>query len=115
MPQNKLEKFAFGVDPCELGYWLLNSWEMSEIVNEVVYQHHNPDYRSNFYIMNTLTYLYDTLLAEIEVGDGNSEEDLYRLLDVLELKQEDCDTWLESIQEKLSSIQGLVAVCLNSD
>jgi len=109
-----LEKFALGVDHAELGSWLLKTWNMPPEVVEVVYHHHNPYYRGNHYQLNLLTYLNDSLLARLNIGDTHETINLDQVMNELQLTPTDCDQSLEKLQSELDSIKAMVAICLTA-
>jgi len=110
----KLEKFAFGVDHCELGSWLLKSWNMPSAVIDVVYHHHNPYYRGENYQLNLLTFLSDSLLASINIGDaheGTEYEGIYKELD---LNAEKVAGILDKVESQLEGIKSMVEICMST-
>jgi len=110
----QLEKFSLGVNHAELGSWLLKSWDMPPEVVEVVYHHHNPHYRGNHYQLNLLTYLNDSLLAHINIGDNQEANNTDQAIQELRLSSADCDNALTKLQSELDSIKAMVGICLNS-
>jgi HD-like signal output (HDOD) protein len=80
-----LEKFAFGVDHTMLGAWLMSAWCMPKPIIDVVYHHHNPNYRGENNELNLLVYLNDCLLGKLGIGDAQSqlyEEDIFMQLNL---------------------------------
>jgi len=110
----QLEKFSLGVNHAELGSWLLKSWDMPPEVVEVIYHHHNPHYRGNHYQLNLLTYLNDSLLAHINIGDNHEANNTDQAIQELRLSSADCDNALTKLQSELDSIKAMVGICLNS-
>ncbi len=110
----KLEKFAFGVDHCELGSWLLKNWQMPQSIVDVVYHHHNPYYRGENYQLNLLTYLSDSLLATLNIGDAKIEDDLSPVLQQLQLESLDIAAILEKMQSELVDIAAMVEICMRA-
>ena len=111
----KLEKFAFGVDHCDLGSWLLKTWSMPTVVIDIVYHHHNPHYRGNNYRLNLLTYLNDSLLASINIGDTHENKDREQVFEVLNLNPLDGAILLEKLESELDDIKIMVDICMNTD
>lgn len=111
----KLEKFAFGVDHCELGSWLLKTWSMPSAVIDVVYHHHNPHYRGDNYQLNLLTYLNDSLLASIGIGDAEKGRDYDHVFEKLNLTPLDGSILVEQLEDKLEEIKTMVEICINAD
>jgi len=111
----KLEKFVFGVDHCELGCWLLKTWNMPEAVIDVVYHHHNPYYRGEHYKLNLLTYLSDGLLASVDIGDAHEISDFETVLDALNLNAIQTQSQLEELESKLDDIKKMVEICMSTD
>ncbi len=112
---HKLEKFAFGVDHCELGSWLLRTWNMPAAVIDVVYHHHNPNYRGNNYQLNLLTYLSDALLASINIGNVHGKTDCEQVFKELNINPLDDTALLEELENKLDSIKSMVEICMNAE
>jgi len=69
-----MENFALGVNHAEIGAWLMNAWSMPRILTNIVYHHHNPCYRGENYRLNLLTFLSDSLLGRIGIGDGVNQD-----------------------------------------
>lgn len=112
---SKLEKFAFGVDHCELGSWLLKTWNMPTVVVDVVYHHHNPHYRGNNYRLNLLTYLNDTLLASINIGEAHERKENKQVFEELNISASDCAILLEKLESVLDEIRSMVEICMSTD
>ncbi len=110
----KLEKFAFGVDHCELGSWLLDSWAMPQSVIDVVYHHHNPFYQGESVQLNLITYLNDILLAKINIGDGYDNGSYNQVLEQLQISSFDAEECLEKIVAELDSINAMINICTNT-
>lgn len=68
MPIIELERFALGIDHNVLGGRLMGSWNMPKSIVDIVYNHHNPNYRGENYKLNLLTYLSDCLLGKLGIG-----------------------------------------------
>lgn len=111
---HKIEKFAFGVDHCELGSWLLKTWNMPSSVIDVVYHHHNPHYRGDNYLLNLLTYLNDSLLASINIGDSQHNVDYNQIFEELSIDEVTTKTALDKLENELEEIKSMVEICLNS-
>jgi len=112
---HKLEQFAFGVNHCELGSWLLNTWNMPTAVIDVVYHHHNPQYRGDNYQLNLLTYLNDNLLASIGIGDSLDNSNCDQVFEELKIDAVAAEYSLEKLENKLEEIKAMVEICLSSD
>ena len=107
----KLESFSLGATHCELGSWLLKTWSMPHPIIDVVYNHHNPNYKGNNHQLNLLTYLNDILLAQLNIGVGFQNSEIEQVLETLQLTQENCDEALEKLNNELISIKALVDIC----
>ncbi len=68
-----LERFVLGVEHGLLGAWLLQHWGMPKPVIDVVYHHHNANYRGENYQLNLLTYLTDCLVGAMGIGDAQAQ------------------------------------------
>jgi len=111
----KLEKFAFGVDHCELGSWLLKTWNMPIEVIDVVYHHHNPFYRGKNYQLNLLTYLSDSLLASINIGDAHKNNVRDSVFKTFNLNPSVSSELLEKVESELDEIKSMVEICLGTE
>jgi len=111
---HKLEKFAFGVDHCQLGSWLLKTWNMPTAVIDVVYHHHNPHYRGDNYQLNLLTYLNDCLLASINLGDSQYSVDCNQVFEELNIDAMVAKNALDNLENELDEIKSMVEICLTS-
>ncbi len=108
----KLEKFALGVDHGELGSWLLRTWNMPAPVIDVVYHHHNPHYKGDNYQLNLLTYLNDSLLAHIGIGDAHEKSSVeLQAIKQLHLQPSACNKALQKLQDELEGIKSMVEIC----
>ncbi len=108
----KLEKFSLGASHCELGSWLLNTWEMPKEIVDVIYHHHNPHYRGDNHRLSLLTFTSDFLLAQINIGDGSTQHEIDDILSLLNLSIEDCNELMNGIEQEMESISSLVEICL---
>ena len=111
---HKLEKFAFGVDHCQLGSWLLKTWNMPTAVIDVVYHHHNPHYRGDNYQLNLLTYLNDCLLASINLGDSQYSVDCNQVFEELNIDAMVAKNALDNLENELDEIKSMVEICLTT-
>jgi len=111
---HKLEKFAFGVDHCQLGSWLLKTWNMPTAVIDVVYHHHNPHYRGDNYQLNLLTYLNDCLLASINLGDSQYSVDCNQVFEELNIDAMVAKNALDKLENELDEIKSMVEICLTT-
>ncbi len=108
----KLEKFALGVDHCELGSWLLRTWSMPKSVVDVIYHHHNPHYRGENHRLSLLTYINDYMLAQLHIGDGCTQFEIEEILSVLNLDLESCNELLNGMEQEMDAVSSLVEICL---
>lgn len=102
-----LENFALGVNHGEIGAWLLNAWAMPKVITTIVYHHHNPYYRGEYYRLNLLTYLTDTLLGTVGIGDGANQECSETVYAELGLDAERCQQALTEVQAEIDGIRGM--------
>lgn len=106
-----LEKFAFGVDHTMLGAWLMNAWSMPKPIIDVVYHHHNPYYRGENHELNLLTYLNDTLLGKLGIGDAQVQacpDEIFEKLHFSALAANDCVDKLNNILEDIVATADMI-------
>ncbi len=108
----RLERFAFDLDHSELGSWLLRTWSMPKAIVDVVYHHHNPEYRGEHFQANLQVYLNDCLLAILGYGDGEKWDSYLEIVEMLGLSLADCDLLMEEFVTKEEDINSLVEICL---
>lgn len=99
-----LERFALGVDHNMLGSWLMRSWGMPKPIIDVVYHHHNPNYRDENHQLNLLMYLSDSLLGTLGIGDGQLQPYSEELLSMLNLSANAADESLDKLNDMLENI-----------
>ncbi len=99
-----LEKFSLGVDHNMLGAWLMRSWNMPKPVIDVVYHHHNPNYRGENHQLNMLTYLNDSLLGTLGIGDAQIQSCPEELLKELNLPDKATEQALDKLNDLLDNI-----------
>ena len=99
-----LETFCFGVNHAEIGAWLMNAWSMPRSITNVIYHHHNPYYRGENHQLNLLTFLNDTLLGQIGIGDAVNQICPAEAWGLLELNKTDCLQILDNLHEELEKI-----------
>lgn len=87
-----VENFSLGVDHTQLGYWLLETWDMPGHLQTAVRHHHNPAYEGQHQDLVLLTCLADWLTAGTPVGLGPAPHEipLHTLMGRLELEPEQC-------------------------
>ena len=101
LPLKPIEQFLFGVTHCELGTWLLKSWLMPDVIIDVAFHHHNPYYRGRNYVHNLLTFISDSLLGRLDIGDGRYQFCTDEITQELSLDRETCEQALAIIEQKL--------------
>ena len=87
---NNIEKLAFGCDHASLGSWLMKTWSMPKTIIDVVYHHHNPNYRGDNYQLNLLIFLNDYLLGQIGIGDAMNQQCPNYVYEQLQLNEDEC-------------------------
>jgi HD-like signal output (HDOD) protein len=100
----ELERFALGVDHDMLGAWLMRSWNMPKFVVDVVYNHHNPNYRGDNNKLNLLTYLNNCLLAKLGIGPEQAQTYSAEHLEQLNLSAQAIEESLDRLNEVLTNI-----------
>lgn len=99
-----LETFAFGVNHCEIGAWLMNAWSMPKAITDIVYHHHNPCYRGENYRLNLLTFLNDCLLGRIGIGDAVNQTCPDEVWGLLEVDEATCREIFDGLHDELEKI-----------
>jgi HD-like signal output (HDOD) protein len=109
-PLHSLERYVLDVDHCQLGAWLMQSWNMSERLRTVVQHHHNPRYRGEHERLVWLTCLTDRLLGHIGVGDAQKTRwNDACLLENLGIAEDAALACLQAVEERLPQLDGAVA------
>jgi len=103
-----IEQFAFGVDHTLLGAWLMQSWALPKPIQDIVYHHHNPNYRGEHYLLNLLVYLTDTLLGSLGIGDAQNQQCPDAVFVELNLDEKTCELALNDIYQVLPDIKATV-------
>lgn len=112
-PIYKIEQFAFNIDHALFGSWLMQTWEIPQAIVNVIYQHHNPHYQGENFLLNQLTYLSDCLLAQIGIGDAAQQSCPEFIYSSLKLPSELCQVLLTEIQHKQQDTLSLVEQLVN--
>ena len=99
-----LETFAFGVNHAQIGAWLMSSWQMPQLITDIVYHHHNPFYRGENYQLNILTYINDYLLGQIGIGDAANQTCSDEIWAMLKLEPAVGVEILDNLQDEIKSI-----------
>lgn len=99
-----LETFAFGVNHAQMGAWLMSSWQMPQLITDIVYHHHNPFYRGENYQLNILTYINDYLLGQIGIGDAANQTCSDEIWAMLKLEPAVGFEILDNLQDEIKSI-----------
>lgn len=99
-----LEKIALGVDHNMLGAWLMRSWGMPKPVIDIVSHHHDANYSGDNCQLNLLTYLNDSLLGSLGIGDAQLQSYSDKLLTQLNLSTESIDQSLDKLNDMLENI-----------
>jgi HD-like signal output (HDOD) protein len=87
-----------------LGAWLMRSWGMPKPIIDVVYHHHNPNYRGENSQLSLLTYLNDSLLGTLGIGDAQVQPYSEELLMRLNLSTKSTDQSLDKLNDMLENI-----------
>lgn len=110
---NTIENFAFGCDHAQLGTWLMQTWSMPKPVLDVVYHHHNPNYRGQNYHLNLLVFLNDSLLAKLAIGDAVNQLCPDSVFEQLAVKQTECEQLLDNLEQDIDGIKATVGSLLS--
>lgn len=69
-----MEKDLFGVDHCEIGYYLASKWQFPDLVTNVIRYHHSPHESPREHLRATMiVHLADDLCRKIKLGYGGDE------------------------------------------
>ena len=60
-PAEKVEKEIFGIDHCEAGSWLAESWMLPETLQEAIRCHHTPELASRYDKLVNIVHMADLL------------------------------------------------------
>lgn len=110
---NAIENFAFGSDHTQLGAWLMQTWSMPKPVLDVVYHHHNPNYRGENYHLNLLVFLNDYLLGTLEIGDATNQSCPDSVFEQLRITEEASKEVIDNFEEKIENIKAMVNALLS--
>jgi HD-like signal output (HDOD) protein len=105
---NAIENFAFGFDHGQLGAWLMQTWSMPKPVLDVVFHHHNPNYRGQNHHLNLLVFLSDSLLGKIGIGDAINQLCPDSVFEQLLVKQTQCENLLDDLEQDVDGIKATV-------
>ncbi|HHZ88907.1 MAG TPA: HDOD domain-containing protein [Chromatiaceae bacterium] len=108
-PVVRLERFAFGVDHCELGCALAEAWELPEAVSVVLVEHHNPYYRGEHQNLVRLVSIADSLLAGQGFGDVHDPGLPLDILDELGLDATILDSVMQVIEENAGEMDSFAS------
>jgi HD-like signal output (HDOD) protein len=104
IPIIELEKFSLGVGHNMLGAWLMRFWNMPKSIVDVVYNHHNPNYRGDNYQLNLLTYINNCMLSKLGIGRAQTESYSEEHLHQLNLSGKGIEESLDRFNEMLAKI-----------
>ncbi len=110
---NTIENFAFGYDHTQLGAWLMQVWSMPKPILDIVFHHHNPNYRSDNYQLNLLVFVNDHLLGKLGIGDAVNQVCPETVYQKLKITETECEQSLEELAEDIDEIKSMVNGLLN--
>ncbi len=84
---------------CQLGDWLMQSWNMPQEVIITVREHHNEDYKGEHALYSRLTLVANRMLKRHGIGDARNEEVPEHVLKSLCLSEELVERIFEQIME----------------
>ena len=102
---NAIENFAFGNDHTQLGAWLMQTWSMPKPILDIVYHHHNPNYRGENYRLNLLVYLNDYLLGKVDIGDATNQQCPDAVFQLLEIEEAECIELMDKFDQNVKQIK----------
>ncbi len=106
---NTIENFAFGYDHTQLGAWLLQVWSMPKPILDIVYHHHNPNYRGENHQLNLLVFVNDYLLGKLDIGDAINQICPDTVYENLKITETECDQSLEELANEIDEIKSMVS------
>lgn len=110
---NNIENFAFGCDHTLLGSWLMRTWSMPRPIIDVVYHHHNPNYRGDNYKLNLLIFLNDYLLGKIGIGDAINQQCPDAVYEQLEINEIECIQLMDGFGQEVDDAKATVETLLS--
>ena len=110
---NAIEKFAFGCDHTQFGSWLMRSWSMPKPIIDVVYHHHNPNYRGDNYQLNLLIFLNDYLLGKLGIGDAINQQCPDSVYEELKLNKDECIKIIADFDQEMIDAKTTVKTLLS--
>jgi HD-like signal output (HDOD) protein len=109
---NTIENFAFGYDHTQLGAWLLQVWSMPKPILDIVFHHHNPNYRCENHQLNLLVFVNDYLLGKHGIGDAVNQVCPETVYDKLGITETECEQSLEELAGEFDEIRSMVNTLL---
>lgn len=83
----ELEDIFLGISHTELGVLLMRAWGLPNEIIISIFEHHNENYKGNFWQYANLTYISNFLLKDILLSDMNNAPIPDNLLSALELDE----------------------------
>jgi len=103
-----LEERVLGLAHADIGVWLMREWSMPAELIVACYEHHNQNYRGQYFVYPNLILLANRLLKRYEIGD---EAEVFLpppILDKLGLDEEFAVSALDEIIENRDSVESMV-------
>ena len=107
------EKQVIGIDHAELGGMVVQSWNFSPEMVEIIRNHHHPQESSITEVESSIVYLADTICMMMGVGgglDGLAYRFHKKVVNQLEFTEWDLQEIMAMFGEKLQHIDSLVGI-----
>lgn len=99
-----VEQNLLGLDHTELGSWLLEQWQLPEVIYQSCREHHNMGYSGPYICYHALLQLLDIYIDEfdhLKTAETRDYSDLLKWLDRLDLSEEQ----LQNVINDMNKIQ----------
>lgn len=108
IPLLVLEERVLGLAHADIGVWLMREWSMPTELIVATFEHHNPNYRGQYFVYPNLILIANRLLKRHGIGD-EAETDLPpTMLTKLGLDESTALTALDSVMENQQTIESMV-------
>jgi HD-like signal output (HDOD) protein len=107
-----IEDLLIGTSHAQIGAWLAENWNLPDLFKTIIYHHHNPNYRGDYYIHNLVIYTNNYLLGKLQIGDGINQLCNDEIYSILNLDDNKCQKYVDSISDELPNFLTLAETML---